>query len=93
MEAWRHRLASHRQDLLDDDEEEEMALRVLIDNLGMVNEIQERSHGGSRSGKRANIDWEHEIGHERVMKDYFGEDLVYLLTFFDVAFECNSTYF
>jgi hypothetical protein len=41
MEAWRRRLASQRQDLLDDDEEEEMALRVLIDNLGMENEIQE----------------------------------------------------
>jgi hypothetical protein len=37
MEAWRRRLASQRQDLLDDDEEEEMALRVLIDNLGMGN--------------------------------------------------------
>jgi hypothetical protein len=57
MEAWRCRLAFHRQDLLDDDEEEEMALRVLIDNLGMENEIQgRRSHGGSRLLKRANID-------------------------------------
>jgi hypothetical protein len=57
MEAWRHRLASQRQDLLDDEEEEEMALRVLIDNLGMENEAQEqRSHGGSRPGKRASID-------------------------------------
>jgi hypothetical protein len=73
MEAWRHRLASQRQDLLDDDEEEEMALRVLIDNLGMGNEIQERrSHGGSRPGKRANIDWERNVGHEKIMKDYFG---------------------
>ena len=55
-----------------------MALRVLIDNLGMVNEIQEqRSHGGSRPGIRANIDWEHEVGHKRIMMDYFGEDPVY----------------
>jgi hypothetical protein len=46
-------LASQRQDLLNDDEEEEMALRVLIDNLGTENEVQERrSHGGSRPGKR-----------------------------------------
>jgi hypothetical protein len=56
MEAWRRRLASQRQDLLDDDEDE-MALKVLIDNLGMENEIQKwKSHGGSRPGKRANID-------------------------------------
>jgi hypothetical protein len=78
MEARRRRLVSQRQDLLDedlldDDEEEEMALRVLIDNLGMGNEIQERrSHGGSRPGKRANIDWERNVGHEKIMKDYFG---------------------
>jgi hypothetical protein len=64
--------------LLDDDEEEEMALTVLIDSLGMVNEIQERrTHGGSRLGKRANIDREREVGHERIMKDYFGENPVY----------------
>ena len=70
MEAWRRRLTSQRQDLLDDDDEEEMALRVLIDNLGMGNEIQEqRSHGGSRLGKKANIDRECDIGHERIMKD------------------------
>jgi hypothetical protein len=79
MEAWRRRLASQRQDLLDDDEEEEMALRVLIDNMEMENEIQGwKSHGGSRPGKQANIDREHEVRHERIMKDYFGEDLVYL---------------
>jgi hypothetical protein len=78
MEAWRRRLASQRQDLLDDDEEEEMALRVLIDNLGMENEIQgRRSHGGSRPGKRANIDRERDVGHERIMKDYFGENPMY----------------
>jgi hypothetical protein len=78
MEAWRRRLASQRQDLLDDDEEEEMALRVLIDSLGMVNEIQERrTHGGSRPGKRGNIDREREVGHERILKDYFGENPVY----------------
>jgi hypothetical protein len=64
--------------LLDDDEEEEMALRVLIDSLGMVNEIQERrTHGGSRPGKRGNIDREREVGHERILKDYFGENPVY----------------
>jgi hypothetical protein len=64
--------------LLDDDEEEEMALRVLIDNLELENEIQERrNHGGLRPGKRANIDQEREFGHERIMKDYFGEDPVY----------------
>ena len=39
MEAWRFSLASQRQDLLDDEEEEEMALRVLIDNLGTKNEV------------------------------------------------------
>jgi hypothetical protein len=71
-------LASQRQDLLDYEEEDEMALRVLIDNLRMEDEIQERrGHGGLRPGKRANIDREREVGHKRIMKDYFGEDLVY----------------
>jgi hypothetical protein len=52
MEAWRRRLASQRQDLVDDDEEE-MTLRLLVENMGMENEIQGRkSHGGSRPGKR-----------------------------------------
>ena len=40
-----------------------MALRVLIDNLEMGIEIQEqRNHGGSRLGKRANINWERDVG-------------------------------
>jgi hypothetical protein len=78
MEAWRRRLASQRQDLLDDDEEEEMALRLLVENMGMENEIQGRpSPGGSRPGKRENIDREREVGYKRIMKDYFGEDPVY----------------
>jgi hypothetical protein len=78
MEAWRRRLASQRQDLLDDEEEEEMALRLLVENMGMENEIQGRpSPGGSWPGKRANIDREREVGYERIMKDYFGEDPVY----------------
>jgi hypothetical protein len=78
METWRRRLASQRQDLLDDDEEEEMALRLLVENMGMENEIQgQTSHGGSRPGKWANTDREREVGYERIMKDYFGEDPVY----------------
>ena len=55
-----------------------MALRVLIDNLGMENKAQERrSHGGSRPGKRAKIEQEHEVGHEKIMKDYFGKNPLY----------------
>jgi hypothetical protein len=41
MEAWRRRLASQRHDLLDDEEEEEIVLKVLIGQLGMENEVQE----------------------------------------------------
>jgi hypothetical protein len=94
LEAWRPRLASQRQDLLDDDEEEEMALRVLIDNLGMENELQERkSHGGSRLGKKANIDQEREVGHKRIMKDYFGKDPMYLPHIFRSCYQMQRYLF
>jgi hypothetical protein len=80
--------------LLDDDEEEEMALRVLIGQLGMENKVQERrSHGGSRPGKRANIDREREIGHDRIMKDYFGEDPVYPPHIFQRHFQMQRCLF
>jgi hypothetical protein len=51
---------------------------LLLENMWMENEIQRwKSHGGSRPGKRANIDQECEVGYERIMKDYFGEDPLY----------------
>jgi hypothetical protein len=44
-------LASQRQSLLDDDEEDELTLTILIDNFCMENEIFERRSSGS-SGPR-----------------------------------------
>jgi hypothetical protein len=51
MDAWKQRLASQRQSLLDDDEEDELTLTILIDNFCMENEIFERRSSGS-SGPR-----------------------------------------
>lgn len=83
-------MASQRHDLLDDDEEDEMALKVLIAYLGMENEVQKwRSHGGSSLVKRANIDRECEIGYEKIILEKIW---CIHLTFSDVTFECNSAY-
>jgi hypothetical protein len=57
-------LASQRQDLLNNDDEDDLALRNLIDNLRLENGIpNRRGLGGSRPGKRANINTAHKDGH------------------------------
>lgn len=35
---------------------------------------QKSKHGGSRPGRRPNIDRERAIGHERILRDYYGVD-------------------
>ena len=49
MDSWRRRLASHRKELLNDDEEDDLALVVMIESLGVENEVVEmRALGVSR---------------------------------------------
>jgi hypothetical protein len=49
--------------LLNDDNEDDLALKVLIDNLGMEMEIpHSRGFGGSRPRRRAKIDRECQFG-------------------------------
>jgi hypothetical protein len=56
MDSWRHRLAFQREELLNDDEEDDLVLLVMIESLGVENEVVEkRASGGFRPGKRANI--------------------------------------
>jgi hypothetical protein len=77
IDAWKWRLAFQRQSLLDEDSEDDLTLRILINNLGMENEIPEkRSSRDSRPGKKANVNREGEDGHKRIMKDYFAKDLM-----------------
>ena len=78
MSEWRKRLAKQRKDFWEDDQQDEMVLQVLIEGLGEQNEEVERyGGGGSRPGKRPNIDRSHVEGHERMMKDYFADEPVY----------------
>jgi hypothetical protein len=49
----------------------------------MENEIPERrGPGGSRPGKKTNINMGREDRHERILKDYFGEDPIFPLKMF-----------
>ena len=78
MDAWKQRLGSQRHSLLDDEEEDELTLRILIDNFGMENEISERrSSRSSGPWKRTNANRESEDEHKKIVKDYFGEDPVF----------------
>lgn len=64
--------------MLDNNEEDDLALRIMIDNFGMENDSLEKGGlRGSRPKKRANIDRGHEDGQERILKDYFGKDPVF----------------
>jgi hypothetical protein len=42
MDSWRPRLASQMEELLNDDEEDDLALLVMIESLGVENEVVER---------------------------------------------------
>ena len=64
--------------MLDDDDKDDLTLRILINNLGMENEIpKKRSSGDSRPRKKANVNRESEDGHKRIMKDYFAKDMMF----------------
>jgi hypothetical protein len=83
MESWRRRLAFQREELLNDDEEDDLILLVMIKSLGVENEVVERRDpGGSRLGKRANIQRNHLEGHEKMFRDYFSETPTYPLGIF-----------
>jgi hypothetical protein len=76
--------------LLDDDEKEDLFLGVMIGNLGEDSEgTNEQSSGGSRLGKKANIDRDGEAGHERIVRDYFADPPLYPLQCLDIASECG----
>jgi hypothetical protein len=78
MDSWRHRLASQREELLNDDDEDDLVLLVMIESLGVENEVVERRDpGGSRPGKRANIKRNYLEGHEKMFRDYFAETPTY----------------
>ena len=65
---------------LDDDEEEYVQLlqqsHQFLTNVGesMSTPV---AHGGSRPGKRPNINRESQSGHDRIIKDYFAEQPIY----------------
>jgi hypothetical protein len=56
MEAWHQRLASQRQDLLDDEEEDDLFLGIMIKSLRDVNKgTKARSSSLLRPGKRGTL--------------------------------------
>jgi hypothetical protein len=80
--------------LLDDDEEDDLALRIMIDNFGMENDsLERRGPRGSRPKKRANIDRGREDGQERILKDYFGKDPVFLPKMFQRRYQMQRSLF
>ena len=79
MDAWKARLLANWELILDNDEEDEGNLNVLL-GVGMDDEdevILPRILGGSHLGKIPNIDRDRHRMHERMMRDYFSDTLVY----------------
>jgi hypothetical protein len=80
--------------LLDDDEEDDLALRVMIESLGEVNEgTKVGSSGGSRPGKRGNVDRDSVKGHDRIVRDYFADPPVYPAPLFRRRFRMQRSLF
>jgi hypothetical protein len=97
MDARRDVDGLSKLDLLDDDVEDDLALKVFIDNLEMETKLLVRGVAGdSRLRKRPAVDRKHQVGHESVFNDYFVKYPIYSpnsLRSFEDAIECNAPYF
>ena len=80
----------------DDDFQEFLTVLIQLDELDHEGERLERtpSHGGSRVGKRGNIERNHVQAHARLMQDYFLEHSTYTAEQFRRRFRMSkSVYF
>ena len=79
MDAWRERLAASRRQFREDDEEDELNIRVVLGHFhgGVDEEPLPRVRGGSRPGRARNIDRERRLMHQRMILDYFCDTPVF----------------
>jgi hypothetical protein len=97
MDAWRYRLASQNQDLLDDDdddEEKDLASKILIDKLEIETELPKmRVTKGSRLRKRPNVNREHQTEYEKIFSDCFIEYPMYSPELFQRCYQMQHPLF
>jgi hypothetical protein len=79
---WRESLAVLNKRTLDDDDDEctdEMFWKVAKTLAGALTDQRQltQNHGGSRIGRRPNLNRNHAAGHEQIFRDYFAENAVY----------------
>jgi hypothetical protein len=79
LEGWRQLLVAQRRELLEDDEQDDLLMGVLVDQLGDGHEFEVRRgrHGGSKPGRRPNLQRDRLAGHERIYRDYFADEPVF----------------
>ena len=86
LSAWRNRVRESAEYLImedeaddDDDEEDENAsVQAALEVIEVGSNLQAAfCHGGSRPGKRRNIDRQDQEGAVRIYKDYFSEEPTY----------------
>jgi hypothetical protein len=79
MDAWRERLAASRRQFREDDEEDELNIRMVLGHFhgGVDEEPLPRVRGGSRPGRARNIDRERQLMHQRMILDYFCDTPVF----------------
>lgn len=79
-----------------DDDDEETALTTTAHEAAIVAALRRRrprARGGSRPGKRPNLQRDHRGGHERIMKDYFIERPVFTDVHFRRRFRMSRSVF
>lgn len=80
LERWRKRLIDMmQQELSNDDDEDAMTNILLLQGLSaaVVSKRMRGPHGGSRPGRRANVERGRQVGQERIWRDYFAQSPVH----------------
>ena len=82
MEAWRDRLVTFQEQLLENDNEDDVMMSIVLDQVDEGSDVESDSSleivpRGSMPGRTHNIDRERHMEHERMFANYFADFLVY----------------
>jgi hypothetical protein len=65
----------------------------LLEQLGKNMNEMHKSHGGSKLGRKPNVERSRKVSHVQIFCDYFSMQLVTMTNFSNVIFECVENCF
>jgi hypothetical protein len=74
------------RDELQDDGDEQIVFVVLVEQLGKNLDESHQSRGGSKLGRKPNVERSRKVSHVQIFCDYFSMQLVYNDKFFKCHF-------